>query len=127
MIGLIRVGVGAVLLLVYLRIGVASAWWIAGLLGVVGTGIVAVVQGRAENARWAALALALAVIAAGELRHAQTHTGKLLVALIVWIALSQIMQWLATATAADVPAPGARRARGKGKNRENHEPGPPAV
>ena len=97
--GLVRILVGAVLMLVYLWLGVAHHWWLGAIVAILAAGIAAAVQGRAENTRWGAFALALAVLAMQELRRGLTHSFELILALLIWVALSQIMQWLITSNA----------------------------
>lgn len=99
MMGLVRIVVGAVLMLLYLWLGIAHHWWQGAIIAVIAAGIAAAVQGRAENTRWGAFALALAVLAMQEMRRGLTHSFELILALLVWIALSQIMQWLITSNA----------------------------
>ncbi len=94
MMGIVRVVFGAVLLLAYLWIGLAHAWWLGAIVAVIATGVAAAVQGRAENARWGAFALGLAVLAMQEMRRGLTHSFQLILALLIWVALSQIFQWL---------------------------------
>ena len=97
--GLVRILVGAVLMLAYLWLGVAHHWWLGAIVAIFAAGIAAAVQGRAENTRWGAFALALAVLAMQELRRGLTHSFELILALLIWVALSQIMQWLITSNA----------------------------
>lgn len=97
--GLVRVLIGAILMLAYLWLSVAHRWWQGAIVAVLAAGIAAVVMGRAENTRWGAFALALAVLAMQEMRRGLTHSFELVLALLIWVALSQIMQWLFTANA----------------------------
>ncbi len=99
MTGLVRIVVGAVLMLAYLWLSVAHRWWLGAVVAVVAAGIAAVVLGRAENTRWGAFALGLAVLAMQEMRRGLTHSFELILALLIWVALSQIMQWLVTSNA----------------------------
>jgi hypothetical protein len=116
MTGLVRVAVGALMLVAYLTLGVARSWWLAITLGLVTAGIAAAVQGRAENARWGGFALGLAVVAAHEVRRGMTQTGRLIIGLLVWITLSQIMQWLATSS--DPPSESLSTSERRAKRRK---------
>ncbi len=116
MIGLVRVAVGALGLLVYMAIGMGTAWWIAVVFALAATAGLAAVQGRSENARWAGLAVALLVIAATQIREHQLRTARLVLALLAWIVCAQIMQWLIVEPSAHDDAPHTmRRRRGSRK------------
>lgn len=98
MTGLVRIVTGALLLAAFLRFGLAHSVWLAAGTGVLTAGAAVLATGRAEGARWGALALALVLVGAAEIRHGMTRSGKLLLGLVIWIALAEIIHWLLTAT-----------------------------